>query len=127
MKRIIPFLDTVPAFSDMTLVSDELDVPYIIHEVQIHFPPGTENTNLIKVFVSGDPFTPSSGEPSGQNLFGYGGAVDYIVGDDVLIVLPVLFEVHERPTWIKVYAKNIDSYNHTVDVRVVVELLLKGD
>jgi len=122
MIRIIPFYGTVPANSEKTLVSDRLSLPYTIKEVQIHFPPGTECKNRIRVYVSGSDYAPSTGKPDGDNLFAYGGHIEYIVGDNETLILPRSDKIEQKPTWIKVHAENTDSYDHTIDVRVVIDL-----
>ena len=112
----------VSANSELTLSTNLIDYPYTIEEIQIGFPPGVDRTVQIKVFISSDSSTPSSGEPVGTNIFRFVGPNDYIVGDDETVRIPIALDVDNTPTWIKVYANNTDSYDHTVDVKVLIDL-----
>jgi len=120
------FHDTVSALSEKTLVSDRIRWKFRIHRIQVAFPPGANRLVKIKVFYSPDSNAPSTGEPSGTNLFAQWGPQDYIVGDDALIEFPHRISPDGRGLFLKVYADNEDTYEHTIDVRLTIEKLEEG-
>lgn len=123
MFRCIPFFGTVLAASEKTLSSGLLSFGYRTEEVQIGFPVGSDRLVQVKVFIGSDGTEPASGEPGGVNVFELAAHVAYIVGDDVTLRIPVEMEMRERNSFIKVYANNTDVFNHTIDVRVILNTL----
>ena len=114
MVRVIPFKDTVSASSEKTAVSKRIPFPYLIKNVKIYFPPGSELLTQYKIFVAGDDSAPATGEPSGDNVFGTLGQVSYFVGDNSWIDMDADFLVQESNTFLKVYINNTDSWDHTL-------------
>jgi len=115
------FHDTVNALSEKTVVSERIMFPFVIQRVAIGFAPGCNRLVRIKIFVSGDDSAPSSGEPSGTNIFAQYGQRDYVVGDDAVVEFPHQIDVPERGMFLKVYANNLDSNDHTIDTHVTIE------
>jgi len=120
------FHDTVDPLSEKTIVSERIMFPFRIHRISAGFAPGTNRLMLIKIFVAADDSAPASGEPEGVNIFAQYGQRDYITGDDELLEFPHQIEVPERGMWIKVYANNLDTYSHTIDVHITIERLEEG-
>ena len=121
------FYDTVTALSEKTVVSSRIMFPFVIHRISIGFPPGSNRLVQIKIFVSADDEAPTTGEPSGTNIFAQYGQKDYVVGDDAVVEFPHQIDVSERGMYLKVYANNLDSYDHTIDVHVTIERKQEGE
>jgi len=117
MLKTIPFLGSVRAKKDTVLVSEELRFPYTVKSARIDFPRDVQRMLRIKIFVSFDDTVPEEGEPRGYNIVKYGN-VNYVVGDSGPVVFNLGVPVRRASTWIKIYAKNLDSFDHTVDVKV---------
>lgn len=116
--RAIPFHDTVAAFSEKTLVSKRIRFKYKRVRVRVHFVLNTNYTLKIKPIISGDQDAPTTGEPQGSNFLDQLGHVDYMVGDDEVKEAIYYLEVEQEGTWVKIYAKNEDSWPHTIDAVV---------
>ena len=115
------FLGTCDALSEKTLVSDRVFHPFVTRKFLISFALNTQRLLRIKVFIDDDKEVPTSGEPSGLNLFSSYGNVDYVVGDGATLEFEHEVHIDQRGMWIKVYAQNMDNYSHTIDVAVVIE------
>lgn len=115
------FFGTCPALGEKTLVSDRVFHPFVTREFNIGFALNTQRKLRVKVFLSPDRETPVSGEPTGQNCFDSYGNVDYVVGDDVTLTFEHEIEVQAKGMWLKVYAENLDNFDHTIDVAVTIE------
>ena len=121
MKVSLRFSDTVSAGSEKTLTSNRLMFPFTLKKIRVAWPPGVNRTVRLKVFIAPSPDTPTSGEPSGTNVFAQFGQVDYLVGDDAVEEIEHEIRVEERGMFIKVYANNTDGFDHTIDVIVTLD------
>jgi len=90
---------------------------------RIKYALNTNGTLRIKFFLSLDPEAPSSGEPTGTNLFAERGQITYIVGDDEWIELEHEITTLTLNNWLKLHAENLDSFAHTVLAQVTIERL----
>lgn len=117
----LPFAGTVAAGGELTLVSKVLRFPYTIRSLHTSFALGTDRTLQVHFFRSPDSSTPTSGQPSGHDLLTPYGQVSYLVGDDEQKVFPHEIPVLERNTFLKVYAKNTDVFDHTVDAQIIID------
>ena len=121
------FHDSVDPLSEKTIVSERINFPFRITQIIVGFPPGTNRLVRIKIFVAADDSAPTSGEPEGVNIFAQYGQRDYVTGDAAMLRFPHMIDVPERGMWIKVYANNLDTYSHTIDVHVTIERLEGGE
>jgi len=119
----IPFLGTVAAGGELTLSSRRLTFPFRTKKLRVFFPLNTNRTTRVSFFLSPDDTCPTTGKPTGQNLFSPYSNIDYFVGDDELKEVEHVVEVKERGMFLKVYTLNTDSFPHTVDAQVMVEAL----
>ncbi len=119
----IAFNGTVTANDELTLVSKRLNFPYTVKRLISSFALGTDRTTRIRFFTSLDDEAPFSGLPVGRNLLLPYGQVDYLVGDDEQKDVPHEALQSESGSHVKVHAENLDTFDHSVDVLVVIETL----
>lgn len=117
-KRTLPFYGVVLANGELTLSSKELTFPYITSEFRIHFALNTNRTVRVKFFHAQDDNCPTTGEPKDHNVFSALGQVDFVTGDDETVRMGDEVEVPHRGTFVKMYADNLDSYDHTLHAEV---------
>jgi len=125
MLHTLSFYGSVSASSRNTFVSSKIAFPYMIRRIRVKYALGHNGLVQHKFFISLDPTAVTSGEPSGVNILEQYGNVDYVVGDDDVMVLHDNTFVDQKNTWIKVLAINTDTYVHTVNVIVEIDDLLK--
>lgn len=116
----ILFVGTVAANSNKTLVSQRLTFPFATREFRVHFSLNTNKKLRIEFFVSPDNSVPTSKPLTGQSIFGVLGQVAYFVGDDETVVIPYHVLFPEMGLYLKVWAENTDSYEHSVDAQVFI-------
>jgi hypothetical protein len=121
MRQTLPFFGTVAASGEQTLVSKRINNPFQIRNIKIYFDLGSELMVQNKIFSSGDTNDPAAGEPAGNNLFATLGQVDYIVGDGGWIEIRHEPVILESGTFLKVYAKNTDTFDHYVLVLIEID------
>jgi len=119
--KTVAFYGTVSARSEQTLVCQRIATPFNLKRILVRFAPGCENLVFLRFFISLDAHAPSSGTPSGINILDEYGQVNYITGDDVLKDLEHEVECAEGGAYLKVYAKNDDYYDHSIDVQMFLE------
>ena len=119
----VPFKGTCLANSTVILVSERLTFPYRTERIISSFALNTNHTLHLIPYLSWDPSTPSTGLPSGSSLFSPYGQVEYLSGDDE-------HEEHIHQTlvkrfgsYLKIYANNIDSFDHTIDVQIQITVI----
>ena len=108
---------TIPANtleSGPTLTEIKLNLGFI-HTIWLTFPPGCAGLVKVRMSIDGHPFLPVNKS-------------NYIRGDSYTFAFPVMFEITDEPMTLTVEAWSADSsYNHTIDVLVLVlpkELIL---
>lgn len=116
----LPFNGSVERNASVVLVSQRVTFPFNIERIRVHFSLNTNKTVQIRCFVSPDSEAPVSGPPSGTNPLSPLGQVDYLVGDDETVELPYRALVDTGGYYLKIYAVNNDSYDHTVDAQVFI-------
>ncbi len=123
----ISFFDTVDANSNKTLVSKRITQKFTIKRIQASFALNTNRTLKLRFFISDTLEAPTTKQPEGLNVLKQLGQVDYIVGDDE----PKDFEIEIREftkgARIKIYAENIDAFEHTIDCQVTIQLITAQD
>lgn len=110
----IPFHGTVAANSMKTLVSKRITYPFRMTGARIHFALGTDRTLQVKIFLSPDPEDPDTEEPTGISVLAAAGQVEYVVGDDEPIQIPFNVLMKEEGMYLKLFANNTDSWEHTI-------------
>ena len=123
MKYAIIFSGNCVANGELTLCSKRVNFPFRTKRFVASFALGTDRTLRLKFFLSPDPSEPASGKPTGINLLGIFGEDPYLIGDDEQKSVDYETEVKQLGYYIKVYANNTDSFDHTVDVFVIIESL----
>ena len=73
-------------------------------------------------YISYDTETPTDKAPEGVNLLSQFSKTPYLVGDAEDKTLPVEIEEFEKGAYIKIYAVNEDTYEHTIDAQITIEL-----
>jgi len=127
MIQTLHFFDTVDANSNKTVVSTHLRVPYWIKYHRVRFPEGTERKLKIYLYYSWDPETPTTQPPEGHNFLSDYAATPYIVGDGETVEGPDESLVREMGSWLKVYAVNEDSFEHTIDVDITIDMIIEPE
>ena len=131
MDRIYPsgrlvtvsFYGSVPLNSNKTFVSKLVGVPFVVRRIIQSFPAGLNRTMTTKYFISNDPEASTTEAPNGVNILGQFGQVSYITGDDERKEFEQETEIPSSNGYIKLYCENSDTFDHTLDAQVVLELL----
>jgi hypothetical protein len=118
----ISFFGTVPPLSNTTLVSRRITSNFTVKEIAASFALNTNRQLRLYFFISYDTEAPTDKEPQGINILKQLGQVDYLVGDDERKVVKIEIKEFVKGAYIKVYAVNEDTYEHTIDAQVTVEL-----
>lgn len=126
-RSAIHLAGEVLPLSQTTLVSKRLTVPYRLINMYLTFPPGCDNLVRAHPILSYDPSVSTSGTPPGTSLLSPGSPTDYIVGDDLLINVPMGRIVLERGTYLKLHLDNNDGFSHTLVALITIEEFFAED
>jgi len=116
------FHDTVAASSKKTLVSNKINLPFRTKRIRAAFAPGTERLLRLYFFISPDEEAPTTKPPTGMNVLTQLGPQAYIVGDDTIVDFQHELEQKVSGMNLKIYADNLDTYPHTIDAQITVEI-----
>jgi len=119
----IPFFSTVAASSNKTLVSKRITSAFRTHRVWTSFAPGTNRLLKLYFFISYDDSAPTTEQPKGTNILQTLGYTEYIVGEDEAKWFDLEVPQETRGAYLKVYAVNEDTYGHTIDAIVTIEII----
>jgi len=122
-SQTISFFGTVPANSNITLVSKRITLPFRTKKIRASFAPGVQRLMKLYYFISFDPSAPTTEEPKGSNILSSLGQVNYITGDDEFKDLVHEVECKESGAYLKIYAVNTDSFEHTIDSQITIEFI----
>lgn len=122
-KYTIAFNGAVPAGGELTLVSKRINFPFLLKDFLASFALGQNRTLRLRFFLSFDDEAPTSGKPTGTDLLNILGQSAYLVGDDESKPFPMEVLNRKAGSYIKVYALNTDSFQHTVDCLAVIDSL----
>jgi len=119
--KTVSFYGTCEARSEKTLVTPRISTGYKIMAIHATFPLGCINLLSLSFYHSIDANAPSAGKPSGVSILMDYGQVDYVVGDGQKKEMQHECEMHERGSFLKVYANNTDFFAHAIDVQIFIE------
>lgn len=120
--KTIPFHGTVAAHSRATLVSKIITAPFELQRVRVSFALNTNRTLRVEFFISPDDSAPTDKPLTGISVLSELGQVDYLVGDDNQVDVPMRILVTTANMRMKVFADNLDSYEHSIDAQVFIQL-----
>ena len=121
MLHTIPYFFTVTAGNRVTSASNLIAYPYIIQEIRVKYALGHAGAVQHSFFVSDDKEIPTTGPPTGLDILGQYGPVDYVVGDDDVAIIKENTIIDRMGTWFKVHAYNTDPFDHTVNVIITID------
>ena len=116
----LSFYDTVAANAMKTLVSGYIKFPFTIEKLRAQFALNCNRQLRLRFFISPDDSAPTTFNLPGHNILEPLGNVDYIVGDDEPIEIPYRIAVEEAGMYVKVFAENVDSYEHSIVAQVFI-------
>lgn len=114
------FHGTVAANSKKMFVSQRLDFPFATLEMRNHFALNVNKQLRLEFVVSPDKSAPTSKPFTGHSILSTLGEIPYIVGDDQLVSVPYHVLFLDIGMYLKVFADNQDSYEHTVDAMILI-------
>lgn len=117
------FSGSVAALSRATLVSKFINYPYRVVQFSASFALGTNRTLRLSPLIDRDASAPTTLPIMGTNLLAQTGEVEFIVGDDERKVMTLGVEQIGRGTFLKVHANNLDTFDHTIDAQITIEIL----
>jgi hypothetical protein len=122
-KRIlvIPFMATLRALSNVTVLAGKIPFWYRVTQAEIVFRDDANNLLLIYVFVSRTPSLSDSSPPPDSNVFSQYSSTPYFVGEGLVKHVECNYVVQDGEAYIKVYAANLNAYAQTVNVTVTIE------
>lgn len=120
--KSIVFAGTVPANSNLTLVSPLITDTFEVLEISAKFALNTNSTVKLRYFVAPDTSNPTNGKPGGFNILEEYGQVDYLTGDDETKYLRCSASAPQRNNFVKVYVENTDAFPHTIDSIITIEI-----
>ena len=121
--KTISFFGTCTANSEKTLVSPRISTPYAVKTIIANFALNTNRTLQLDFYIAPDNDAPTSGRPSGMSLMREYGQIEYVVGDDEKKEFQHQAFSPTSPSWLKIYANNTDSFDHTIDCHITIQLL----
>lgn len=121
--QTISFFGTCGASANVCLVSKQISSSFDVKKIRASFAPGVNRLMTLKFFISPDPQTPTTTRPNGVNILQQTGQANYITGDNEFKEFVHEVQMAERNAWIKVYAENADTFDHTIDAQVTIEYL----
>lgn len=119
------FHGTVAANSNLTLVSNRIDLPFTTRKIRAAFVAGANRLLRLSFFVSPDPDAPTTEPPGGSNVLAQLGPQRYIVGNDCIVDFHHELGSLESGKYLKVYAENLDAFAHTIDVQITIEIFTR--
>lgn len=119
--QTVSFFGLCGAGASKVLVSKHIGHPYMLKHISARFAQGCNNLLSIRFFKSSDKNAPAAAAPSGISVLREYGQVDYVVGNDDTKELDHELKVAESGSFLKVYAVNADTFDHSIDVQMTIE------
>lgn len=120
------FNGSVAANSGKMLVSQRLMFPFATKEMRAHFALNTNKQLRIQFVISPDDSAPTSEPFTGHSLLTTLGQVSYVVGDDQEVIIPYHVLILDVGMFLKIYADNRDSYEHSIDAKIFITRDIEG-
>jgi hypothetical protein len=124
--KTVSFFGTCTASSTKVLVSKHIGHPYEVKRISARFANGCNNLITNEFYISPDSDAPSTGKPNGISLLKDYGQVDYVTGNDDTKKMEHDVEMPESGSYLKVYADNSDTFDHSIDVQIEIEEKRRG-
>ena len=121
--QTIAFFGTVDANTNKTLVSQRIEVPFRVKSLSCSFAPGVNRLMNLEFYVSPDDSEPTNKPLTGINILASLGHVGYLTGDNERKPMNVETIPFNPGQYLKVYANNNDTYDHTIDAQITIELI----
>tara|TARA_Y100000310_G_scaffold334658_1_gene414907 strand:- start:796 stop:1212 length:417 start_codon:yes stop_codon:yes gene_type:complete len=112
------FQGSVALSSSGSFVSRRISYPFVVDSVLISWVLGTQRTLAIEVLWATENSAPATGRPSGNNVISGLGNARAMVGDARPVTYPIHEVVDQAGAFLKVFATNSDTVEHTVDVMI---------
>lgn len=122
-KQTVSFFGTVGASANLTLVSKQISGAFNVKKIRASFAPGVNRLMKLKFFISSDPEAPTTAAPNGVNILQQTGQANYITGDDEFKEFEHEITNPTRNSWLKIYAENADTFDHTIDAQITIEYI----
>ena len=119
--KTITFFGTCSAGASKVLVSKRIGHPYNLKHIDARFAQGCNNLLALRFYKSMDNNAPAAGEPEDVSILRDYGQVDYVVGNDDTKRMDHDLEVSESGSFVKVYAVNTDTFDHSIDVQIRID------
>ncbi|KKN18855.1 hypothetical protein LCGC14_0951640 [marine sediment metagenome] len=119
--KTVSFHGTCTAGSTKVLVSRHIGHPYEVNRIRARFAQGCNNTLKMAFYISPDKDEPAAGAPTGVSMLQDYGQVDYVVGNDDTKDMQHNVLMSESGSYLKVYAQNSDTFDHSIDAQVTIE------
>ena len=119
--KTVSFHGTCAAGATVVLVSKRIGHPYEVKHITCTFAPGCDNLMQVKFYTSYDDEAPAAAEPSDISMLRDYGQVDYVIGNANQKRMEHDLEVNNSGSYLKVYANNSDTFDHSVDVQMEIE------
>ena len=119
--KTVSFFGVCALSAELTLVSKRIGHPYRIKHISTRFAPGCNNLMPLRFYTSLDDQAPATGEPSGISMLRDYGQVDYVTGNADTKEMDHELEVNEAGSYLKVYAVNADTFEHSVNVQITIQ------
>jgi hypothetical protein len=117
----IPFMGTVGASTQLTLVSGMITFPFKIVGAEITFRDDAANSLRIYVLVSANTNTSTTDVPPDTNAFSQYSPTPYFVGEGTIKRASCFLPAFKGGMYIKVHANNLNAYAQTINATVTIE------
>lgn len=118
MTKTLSFYGTCDPLGELTLVSKRIAYPYTTARIRASFPAGCINLLALRFYSAPDDHAPVTGPPSGRSILAENSQVDYITGENEVVVIDHEVTIPDRGSHLKVYATNADHFAHAVNVQI---------
>ena len=125
MLKTVSFYGICLANSELTLVGDVIGHPFQLRRIRCKFAAGVANEMRLRFILSEDDDAPAIGQPSGVSVLLDYGQVDFVTGEDEVILMDHEVDVAIANSWLKVHADNRDFNDHAVNVQLTIDTLMR--
>lgn len=110
-RRIpVPFFTPIPANTTVCLVSDMINFPFIVSNIQSHFADNCLSNLQVWAFVSSNSNPSTVAPPPDNKLLGFYSPTPYHIGNGEIVDTPVHVKPAENEKYLKVYFSNANNY-----------------